>query len=207
MGDAMTPLLGFDASPGESVHDGALEQTAATAHSWQGAQRRQCASSGPRPGSRSPLLTAGIRSGRVHRRHTILFNRQLLVVLPAISLALGGCGLATVCPRSPFGRIDVACLANGLKTGDEVWVYTDSGQPTHGIYLRTTVQAGAPGLVLNTLTEHGYADSAVIDLSAIHRVSTPRITSRLSGAVLFGLIVGGVAAFWWFSMSMASMGS
>ena len=39
----------------------ALEQAASAARPWQRAQRRQCASGGPRPVTRPPLLTAGVR--------------------------------------------------------------------------------------------------------------------------------------------------
>ena len=42
----------------------ALEQTASAARPWQGAQRRQCVSSGPRPVPRPPLLTAGVSPAR-----------------------------------------------------------------------------------------------------------------------------------------------
>ena len=49
------------ASGDQQLANSALEQAASSARPWQRAQRKQCALSGPRPVTRPPLLTAGVR--------------------------------------------------------------------------------------------------------------------------------------------------
>jgi hypothetical protein len=149
--------------------------------------------------------THGAIRGAASRRprSRVIFPALLLAL--AMSFAFGGCGLATICQRSPTGQVESSCLAKKLKPGDETWVYTDSGQSVHGIYLRTTDEGGNPGLVLRRLSQHDHGDTAIIGLASIHKVSTPRVTSRASAGVLFGLIVGGVAGFWLALMSSADL--
>jgi hypothetical protein len=62
------------------MHNSALEQAASAARPWQRAQRRQCASSGPRPVPRPPLLTASVRPRHRNRNSPLTATWILLVV-------------------------------------------------------------------------------------------------------------------------------
>jgi hypothetical protein len=66
----------------------ALEQAASVARPWQGAQRRQCGSSGPRSVPRPPLLTASVR----HSWARAMSHSRVLIAfgIVAISAATPG---------------------------------------------------------------------------------------------------------------------
>jgi hypothetical protein len=188
----------------KSPDNSALEQTAATSRSWQ---RRQGARSGAdarQERAGPPLLTAGVRCVGSPVRRTVPLHLEILAILPAVLLALGGCGLATVCKRSGSHPIDSSCLVSSLTPGEEVWVYTDAGRVVHGVYVRT-VEKEPVGLIMKTLPLHDHSDTAQVSLMTIEKVSRPRLSSRAGGGVLFGLIVVGVAAFWWAAMSAAGV--
>jgi hypothetical protein len=129
--------------------------------------------------------------------------------IPELALAFGvllaaGCGVATVCPKSPTGAISLECLGTSLTSGDRLRVRTQDEKPVEGIYLRTTAIAGEPALVLleGTGSVFDTNDTLLIRLTEIrevarHRQASPFVAGFVVGSMVASAVLLVVTALTW----------
>ncbi|MFB3909449.1 MAG: hypothetical protein ACE15D_13730 [Candidatus Eisenbacteria bacterium] len=124
----------------------------------------------------------------------------LRVALALLLVLACGCGLKRVCPRAPETDVTADCIAERVRPGDEVWVYSRSGEAHRGSLLRVEGEAGGGGGIPGgglVLVQRGGAsvaarnDTIRLALADIEKIEKSRDDS--SSVLLAGVVAGAVA--------------